>query len=101
MCKVQQLCKKVTNPNLTKDGQSLNDFILKLATENTILQAKVKGHEMAADIEKKRRKCGKPLFGQADLQAHKGKSKFWSPTKISSAIATKDAINQAKEDEVI
>lgn len=56
---------------------------------------------MAADIEKKRRKRGKLLFGQADLVGHDGKSKFSSPTKISSAIAAKDARDQAKEDDTI
>jgi hypothetical protein len=101
MRKVRQLCKNVVGSNPTQDGQSLNDFVLKLATENALLRAEVKGHKMAADIEKKRRKRGKPLFGQADLVAHDGKSKFWSPTKISSAIAAKDARDQAKEDDTI
>jgi hypothetical protein len=56
---------------------------------------------MAADVEKKRRKRGKPLFGQADLEANEGKSNFWSPSKISSAIAAKNATDQAKKDDTI
>jgi len=41
------------------------------------------------------------LFGQADLHAHEGKSKFWLSTKISSAIAVKNATDQAKTDKTI
>lgn len=101
MRKVRQLCKKVVGPDPTRDAQTLTDFIQKMATENAILRAEVQGHKMAADVERKRRKRGKPLFLQAELDDNEGKAQFYTPARVNRAVGALTAKVTAKEDEAV
>ena len=60
----------------------------KMAAENSILQAQIKGLENAVVIEKKRRKRGKPCIKNIRT-INEGKATFWPPTKLKT---TKQAI---------
>ena len=63
-------------------------MIEKLATENSILQARIKGLQNAVFIEKRGRKRGKPYIKNI-CTINEGKAVFWLPTKLES---TKQAI---------
>jgi hypothetical protein len=80
--KPRQRLKNLVGTNPTQNVIALSDFITKLTAENAVLRAGLEGHKMAAQIERSRRKRGKGLFIQEELDEGEGKSKFYSPTKV-------------------
>jgi hypothetical protein len=78
------------------DVTKLGDLIEKLAAENSILQARIKGLQNAVFVEKKRQKRGKPYIKNIRT-INEGKAAFWSPTKLESskqAIRDEEATKQ-------
>jgi len=55
----------------------------KIAAENSILQARIKGLKNAIIIEKKRRKRGKPCIKNICM-INEGKATFWLLTKLET-----------------
>ena len=80
--------KHVSGIEPSRDAAKLGDFVEKMAAENSILQARIKGHQNAVVIEKKRQKRGKPCIKNIRT-INEGKATFWSPTKLET---TKQAI---------
>jgi hypothetical protein len=73
---------------VSRNAAKLGDLVEKMAAENSILQARIKGLENAVVIEKKRRRRGKPCI--KDIRTiTEGKAAFWSPKKLAT---TKQAI---------
>ena len=59
---VRRLVKHVSGIEPSRDAAKLGDLVEKMAAENSILQARIKGLQNAVVIEKKRRKRGKPCI---------------------------------------
>ena len=88
--------KKVRKLERTVDG---------LYAKNVLLEAKVANLQTTISMEKAKRKRGKPLLAQEDLEDG-GAAKFWSPNKIDTAkqrlqeeARQKDAAQAQKEEE--
>ena len=54
--------KRIAGPVPSEDARKIENFVEKLATENTLLKAEAAGLRKAVQVEKKRRKRSKPLF---------------------------------------
>jgi hypothetical protein len=80
--------KHVSGVEPSRNAVKLGDLVEKMAAENSILQARIKGLQNAVVIEKKRRKRGKPCIKNIRT-INEGKATFWSPTKLET---TKQAI---------
>ena len=80
--------KHVSGIKPSRDAAKLGNLVEKIAAENSILQARIKGLQNAVVIEKKRRKRGKPCIKNIRT-INEGKATFWSPTKLGT---TKQAI---------
>jgi hypothetical protein len=90
-CQVWRLVKRVGGIELLYDVTKLGDLVEKLAAENSILQARIKGLQNVVFIEK-RQKRGK-LCIENIYMINEGKAAFWSLTKLES---TKQAIRDEK-----
>ena len=75
--------KHVSGIEPSRDAAKLGNLVEKMAAENSILQARIKGLQNAVVIEKKRRKRGK-LCIKNIRTINEGKATFWSPTKLET-----------------
>ncbi|PVH92629.1 hypothetical protein DM02DRAFT_662744 [Periconia macrospinosa] len=75
----------------------LLDFAEKMKTENTLLRRELASAKRAAQLEKKRRKRGKPLIDELG-QTEPYEAKFFSPNKIVAMREAADKREQEKKE---
>jgi hypothetical protein len=99
MRKVRRLYKRVAGPKPSRDAQKLNDFVEKMAAENSLLKARVTGLTAAVFTEQKKRSRGKPVFTSLRTITA-GQAMIWSPERVGTAMNTIDAEKEAADMEI-
>ncbi|KAF2839983.1 DDE-domain-containing protein [Patellaria atrata CBS 101060] len=87
---IKRRLKEEFGPTPDLKTQKLSDTLLLAINENQSLKHRIKGLEETLDLEKQKRKRGKPIFKTAGMKLN-SKSTFWTPAKVSRAL---DAIRR-------
>ncbi|KAF2420334.1 hypothetical protein EJ08DRAFT_27182 [Tothia fuscella] len=100
MPKVRQLLKRAHGLELTGSQIALANFVVKIASSNSILKARAEGAEGAEEalyIEQERRKRGKAVWKVTKVKDIEGKAQFYTPARVTARIDANKAAEVFKE----